>query len=147
MGLPFSTKSKEKLAQAHPILQKFFEYVNSEIQQCTILSGGRTIEQQRDFVNGTNLTGINPEKKVLSKTMDSNHLIQPDGFSHAVDVAPDPVEFEKPGYKLNLIYFAGKVMEAARRRGIKLRYGGDWNKNNEISDESFQDTDHFELSL
>jgi peptidoglycan L-alanyl-D-glutamate endopeptidase CwlK len=148
--LPFGNESRIKLSTAHPDLQKLFERVN-EWCQCTIFTGSRSKAEQEDFFYGTNKTGINPDKKKLSKTLDSKHLIQSDGFSHAIDAGPDPVEWESANYKLDCIYFAGLVMYIAQEMynkgeiAHKIRYGGDWNKNGIISDESFQDIDHFEI--
>lgn len=131
---PFGKHSELYLSQAHPDLQFLFRQVNN-VYQCTILSGGRTITEQQALV-----------KKGLSKTMNSKHLIQKDGFCWALDVAPDPVDFERKSYNLDMIYFAGRVFEMARQLGIDIIYGGDWNENNLISDTSFLDLDHFELA-
>lgn len=140
MTLPLGVKSALLLSQCHPDLKTLFIEVNENIQ-CTILpSTIRTHEQQVEFV-----------RQGLSQTMNSKHLTQADGFSHAVDVAPDPVNFERANFNLDLAYFAGYVMATAERLKkegkIKsdIRYGGDWNVNNRISDERFKDLDHFEI--
>lgn len=141
---PFGANSLKIRLTLHPDLVRLVDTVNSR-WQCSLLSGGRTIKEQADFVNGTNLTGVNPDRTVKSQTMNSKHVIQSDGFSHAVDWGPDPVNFDKKNYQLNLIYFHGFVMATARELGIRVRYGGDWDRNNQISDESFIDSDHTEL--
>lgn len=133
MNKPFGIKSQTLLKQAHPDLRRLFIRVN-QIVQCTILGTGRTVRDQELNV-----------KKGLSKTMDSKHLIQSDGFAHAVDAAPDPVNFEGAEYNKDLIYFSGIVMGVAQELGIRIRCGCDWNRNGKVSDERFIDLDHFEL--
>lgn len=131
MSAPFGTQSTKFLLQAHPSLQKLFLAVN-EVYQCTIVAGARTIEEeQREIDRGLSH---------LKNPLDSKHVIQPDGFCHALDVAPDPVPGDWDAeYEKKLLFFAGKVMEMARRMGISLRYGGDPNT-------AFNwDLDHFEL--
>lgn len=150
MTLPFGNESQRKLLQAHPDLQILFERVN-ERRQCTIFTGSRTKAEQEDVVNGTNKTGINPEKRVLSKTLNSKHLVHSDGYSHAVDAGPDPVRWTSAKYEMDLYYFAGYVMAVADElftKGVmkhKIRYLGDANNNGQISDQSPWDKDHFEL--
>ncbi len=62
--------------------------------------------------------------------------------SHAVDVAPYPIDWNN---KDRFIYFAGVVMGVAAMKGVKLRWGGDFNRNGNPADESFKDLVHFEL--
>src|SRR5882672_8795391 len=133
MNKPFGIKSQALLKQAHPDLQRLFNRVN-EVVQCTILSDGRDMIEQQGLV-----------AKGLSKTLDSKHLIQSDGFCHAIDAAPDPVDFERKDFNLDLIYFSGVVMGIAQSMNIRIRCGCDWNRNNLVSDEKFKDLDHFEL--
>lgn len=136
---PFGANSMKLLLQGHPDLQKLFTEVNKQFQ-CTIVSGSRTIAEEKEMVT-----------KGLSKTMNSMHLVQSDGYCHALDVAPDPVNYERKLYNLDEILFAGYVLAVAykmKQDGLiehDIRYGGDWNSNGEVSDESFQDLDHFEI--
>ena len=70
---------------------------------------------------------------------DLNMAINP---SKAVDAYPYPVDFND----LNRMrYFAGIVMGIAAVKGIKLRWGGDWNQDTQLSDNKFNDLPHFEL--
>jgi hypothetical protein len=45
----------------------------------------------------------------------------------------------------SLGYIAGAAIQIARQDGIILRWGGDWNKNGQISDETFHDLFHLEI--
>ena len=72
----FSNKSKEKLKGVHPDLVKVLELAITYTEQdFSITEGVRTKEQQAIYVR----TG-------KSKSMNSKHLIQSDGYGHAVDV-------------------------------------------------------------
>lgn len=79
-----------------------------------ITEGVRTYEkQQENFKTGK------------SRTMNSKHLVQPDGFSHAVDVAAldgGKVTWELSSYKrINMA-----VQRAADRLGETITWGGNW---------------------
>ncbi len=130
--MTFSAKSLALFDKVHPDLVRLFTAVDL-IYPCTILTGARTDDEEAALV-----------AKGLSTTMHSKHLIQPDGFCHALDVAPDPVDFERKDYEKDLILFAGRVMEMARSMNISIRYGGLFS-HTIFADCSFQDTDHFEL--
>lgn len=41
--------------------------------------------------------------------------------------------------------FAGYVLATAESLGVKLRWGGDWDQDTEVKDNSFDDLVHFEL--
>jgi peptidoglycan L-alanyl-D-glutamate endopeptidase CwlK len=157
----YSQKSLGKLATAHPDLQELFEKRIGPRFPNTILEGVRSMEQQRKNV-----------EKGVSKTMDSKHVRLP---SEAVDAAPDPLEWPQIGKLLARIesvagslakperdeimalvgeytksvarwyYFGGYVVGTADEVGIPVRWGGDWNGNRSIDDQSFDDLPHFEL--
>lgn len=72
--------------------------------------------------------------------------------SMAVDIAPYPIdwgEHEKPSDNIKALgrfyYMAGKVDEIARNKGITLRWGGDWDGDNDFMDQKFDDLLHFEI--
>jgi len=69
----------------------------------------------------------------------SKHNVSP---SRAIDLAPWPIDWDD---RDRFIYLAGHVMEIAYIEGIPLTWGGDWNHNNIVKDERFQDLGHFEL--
>jgi peptidoglycan L-alanyl-D-glutamate endopeptidase CwlK len=60
----------------------------------------------------------------------------------AVDVAPYPIDWND---LLRFAYLAGHIMECAAQMGIKLRWGGDWDRDTRVSDERFKDLPHFEI--
>ena len=78
-------------------------------------------------------------------TLNSKHLIQKDGFCHAVDLVP-LLNGELAWDKCPAI--AKAMFEAAEVIGIRIRWGGDWNQNGSSADEHKRgsyDGPHFEL--
>lgn len=137
----YSNKSKSYLEKCHPDLQSIFNEV-IKYRDCSILeSTVRTVEQQKQFV----ATG-------KSKTMQSKHLPQSDGYSHAVDAENFPINFKD---KESQAHFAGFVLGVAARLyaegkiSHRVRWGGDWNQNGKVTDgapgDTFSDPQHFEL--
>jgi len=62
--------------------------------------------------------------------------------SMAVDVAPYPIDWDDSE---RFVYLAGWIMGIAAMKGIRLRWGGDWNSDRQNKDERFRDIGHFEL--
>lgn len=127
----FSDQSNEKLDACHPLLQELFRAVVKD-DDCTIIEGHRNCPtQNRYFKEGRS-------KVTWPK---SRHNVLP---AEAVDVAPyvkGKVSYDTGQCR----YFAGKVMAKARQLGIRLRWGGDWNQDGDITDQTFNDLVHFEL--
>jgi peptidoglycan L-alanyl-D-glutamate endopeptidase CwlK len=132
----FSPISKFRLSTCHPDLQVLFNEVIKYFN-CTILEGYRGREaQEKAFKEG----------KTQLHFPFSNHNKNP---SMAVDAAPWPI----PDWKKteDFIYFGGIVMGIAiilyskGEMTYKVRYGGDFNENNFVSDQPFLDAVHFEL--
>ena len=132
----FGKMSVQNLAQAHPDLQVLF---NTEIKyyDCTVSDSYRTKEKQEEYFN-----------KGLSKVhYPTCHNTKP---SNAVDVYP--FEINKVDYDLmQCLHFAGFVMGIANMlydQGLmkhRIRNGGDWDKDNDINDNPFEDPGHFEI--
>ena len=121
----FGKTSLKRLDKVHPklvilataVLIKHPEY------DISVLDGARTIEQQKENV-----------RKGVSWTMNSRHLIQSDGYSHAIDIKPSTYSWDEPISKWKK--FAEDVVEIARALNIDIKSGGlAWQK----------DWVHFEL--
>lgn len=123
----FGPTSSERLNSVHPDLQKVFREVVKHFD-CTIIEGVRSPERQQQLV---------AEGK--SKTLNSRHLT-----GDAVDVVPFPIDWED---RERFHFFAGFVLGTAKSLGIALRWGGDWDQDTEVDDNSFDDLPHFERSL
>ena len=125
-----SKRSLKALEGVHPNLVSVVKRA-IEITGCdfTVIEGVRTIDTQRKYF-----------ERGASRTMNSRHLLQPDGTGHAVDIYPylnGSVQCEA-----SYVYFktiANAMKDAAAELGFKITWGGDW--------KSFQDTPHFQLEL
>lgn len=125
----FGEKSEEKLKTCHYDLQKLFLEVVKNYD-CSILEGHRDQAAQDEAF-----------RKGLSKKKwpTGEHNKTP---SMAVDVAPYPIDWNDTK---RFYHFAGYVKAKAESLGINIRWGGDWNSNNNFKDENFFDLVHFEL--
>jgi peptidoglycan L-alanyl-D-glutamate endopeptidase CwlK len=127
----FGEKSLERLATCHPKLRQLFAEVIKDYD-CTILCGHRDQPAQDAAFRAGFSTKKWPE---------SQHNKFP---SLAVDVAPYPVDWE---HLPSFYYFAGFVMGTANRLGIKIRWGGDWDRDKNLKNErGIRDLPHFELA-
>ena len=125
--------SKNELGTCHPDLQRVIIEASRSID-ILVIEGVRSYETQKKFV-----------KDGVSKTMKSKHLKQVDGFSHAVDVAV-LVGGRIPWDDHRYFYFmAGHVFSAAERLNVSIRWGGNWDGDQDFSDQRFNDLVHFEL--
>jgi peptidoglycan L-alanyl-D-glutamate endopeptidase CwlK len=121
-----TAKDNERLKRAHPDLAKIVRHA-AEITTVpfTILQSDRTLAQQQANV-----------AKGVSQTMKSRHLISPDGFVRAVDIAP--LEGKNASFAWPLYYkFAPIMKQAAKDVGVPVEWGGDWVK--------FKDGPHWQL--
>jgi peptidoglycan L-alanyl-D-glutamate endopeptidase CwlK len=82
-----------------------------------------------------------------ARWLESNHNSIPPALSEAVDIAP--WHATKPHIRwdadLEFAYLAGHMMQAAAALGVKLRCGGDWDKDHDLYDRNRPfDLGHFE---
>ena len=140
----FSKKSLERLHTCNIDLVTIFNEV-IKVFDCTVSEGYRGEKAQNEAFD-----------KGFSKVRypNGNHNTNP---SNAVDVYPYPVNLhpdsqkEKELYIQRMCYFAGWVMGIAdnlykqKRVSHRLKWGSDWDGDNELSDHSFRDYPHFEL--
>jgi len=125
----WSTQSQDKLNSVHKDLQVLFNKV-LQICDCTVIEGHRSYDRQKDlFENGK------------TKTLKSKHCINP---SFAIDVAPYPIDFNDIK---RFYYFGGIVKAVSEILDIPIRWGGDWDKDNDLNDQTFNDLVHFELDI
>ena len=118
----FGKRSMENLKGVHP---KIVDVLLEAIQHYdfTVLEGLRSSQKQAEYYAlGT------------SKTLNSKHLRQSDGYSHAVDIAPWPIDWDNTE---EFFYLAGLIEGIALNKGVKLQWGGRWR--------SLKDCPHFEL--
>jgi len=132
----FGNRSQSNLATAHPELQRLFNKV-IKTYDCAVICGYRNQEDQdKAFHSGQSKTPW-PQSK---------HNSQP---SMALDVVP--WFFTKPNIrwedKDKFYHFAGYVQAVADQLGISIRWGGNWDSDEELHDQTFFDLPHFELKF
>lgn len=145
----FSRRSLDFLQGVHPDLVAVAKRaIGLTSQDFSITQGVRTKSEQARLV---------VQKK--SQTMDSKHLVQADGYGHAIDVVSYPVN-----WALEHFYpIAEAFRTAAKELNVKIRWGGSWQVLNETDkptktlveeyvavrrkagQKSFIDAVHFEL--
>lgn len=131
----FGEESKKQLATCHSDLQLI---ANDAIQYVdfSILEGFRDkIHQDADYAKGVSKL----------KWPNGRHNKNP---SDAFDFAPYPIDWSNKVTALaRFLFIAGIIWVCAVRRGIKIRFGWDWNKNLDPRDETFLDWGHVERDV
>ena len=123
----FSKRSYNNLKGIHPDLSAcvvacLYRYTPVDF---VVIEGIRNIDEQKVLV-----------QQGKSWTLDSKHLVQPDGFGHAVDLAPW-VRGGIPWDEWRRFEEINKAMQmAARYLQISIGWGGDW---------TVKDGPHFQL--
>jgi hypothetical protein len=103
-----------------------------QIMDCTILCGHRDEEAQNKAI---------AEKASKTPYPQSKHNKYP---SHAVDISPWPIpeDWDPKAF----ILLAGVVKAEAHHLGLKVRWGGDWDSDDDLTDQKFNDYVHFEIA-
>lgn len=121
MGYTLGSKSRAALIGVHPTLVMLVnEAIKRTTQDFSVHYGVRTAGQQNAlFKKGA--SKMDGYKKI------SKHQVQADGYGHAVDLVPyfeGAMRWEWP-----LIYPIASVMSTiAQEKGVRLRWGGVWDK-------------------
>lgn len=122
-----TSRDKTRLNGVHPDLVRVVYRAASDpdCPHFVVLEGTRSVARQRKLV-----------AKGASKTMNSRHIPAPNGYGHAVDIAPlidGKVSWDWPLYHK----LAPHVKRAADREDVPIEWGGDWR--------SFKDGPHWQL--
>ncbi len=152
MAFRLSQRSLTALAGVHPDLVRVVKRaIEITTQDFLVVQGRRTKEEAwENWGKGRTLqqcraAGV-PDKyakpalaKVtfLKNPLSSNHLVKGDGYGHAVDLTPYPVDYEGPAKFPKHEAIAKAMKAAATELGVKIVWGGDW--------KSTKDRPHFEL--
>lgn len=132
MAFRLSNRSLKALEGVHPDLVRVVKRAITITEQDFLITCGvRTPEEQRRlYAQGRTAPG--PK---VTWTLVSNHFKKADGYGHAVDLCPYPVDWSD----LKKFATIAKAMkEAARVEGVAIGWGGDWR--------SKKDSPHFELA-
>ena len=128
MGFKFSKRSLDNLKEVHPLMVKLMHasITNAPID-FVITEGVRSTERQKElFKQGkSKCDGI--KKK-------SNHQKKADGYGHAVDLYPLPIQYKniKP-----YIVLSNHIKKVAKQLNINIVWGGNF--------KTFVDMPHYEL--
>jgi len=130
----FGRNSTKQLSECHPDLQYLFNEVIRH-WNCSVITGHRgEQEQNRAFREG----------RSKLKYPHSLHNKKPSRGADVIPWFPEP-----PHIRWNdreaFYCFGGFVLGVAAKMGIKIRWGGDWDQDEELHDQSFFDLPHFAL--
>lgn len=130
----FGRKSKAELNTCVQDLQNLFNEVIKHYD-CSVLCGTRGEEEQNKAYR---------EGRSTKQYPDSKHNTY---LSFAVDVAPyftrkPHIRWED---KQKFYHFAGYVQAVADRMNIRIRWGGNWDMDDELHDQTLFDLPHFEI--
>jgi peptidoglycan L-alanyl-D-glutamate endopeptidase CwlK len=125
----FGKKSRRVLEGLDDDLQALLNEVIKFID-ISLIEGYRSVDRQKELF-----------KLGKAKTLESKHLT-----AEACDLAPyhNGIDWNN---RENFIYMAGVIKGIAWQMGIPIKWGGDWNKNNDLSDNNFDDLNHIELDF
>ena len=123
----FSNRSLARLGTCHPDLIWLFDEIIKEYD-CTIIEGHRSRATQAEYFR----TG-------RSKVEIGKHNHVP---SLAIDVAPYPIDWKD---LKRFYHFAGYVQAWADGLDMDIRWGGDWDGDNNF-DQDFNDLVHYEIT-
>src|ERR1043166_7763167 len=131
----FGAESLKQLATCHPDLQVVINEIIKYID-FSVLEGhrGQSAQEAAFAAGNTKLHWPNGKHNKFP--------------SFAVDIAPYPLNWKDTE---RVVYFAGFIMAIAKmllaqgKITHEVRWGGDWDKDTQVKDESFRDYGHFEL--
>jgi len=127
----FGKASQERLMQAHPDLQRLLSEAIGHVDFSIVCSYRGREEQGKAVAQG--------KSKTPWPTSKHNHLP-----SLAVDLCP-----YRNGMKWNdreAFYYLGGILKGLSiAMGIPIRWGGDWDGDNDLHDQRFTDLPHFEI--
>ncbi len=132
----FGKRSNRNLIGCHQDLRILFMIV-VEGFDCSFIKGKRD-EEEQEAAFAAGMTKVHYP--------DSKHNVEP--FALAADVIPYPVDWQD---RDRFYFFGGYVKGIAfdlymdGKMKHRIRWGGDWDGDTEIKDQTFMDLPHFEL--
>ena len=125
----FGSRSQEFLEGLDIRLVRVLEKA-IEMYDFSVISGHRGEEEQNDLL-----------RRGLSKKKfpNSRHNVFP---SMAVDIAPYPIDWSDDE---RFYFLAGIIRACAHRCKTEIRWGGDWDSDDDLHDQTFMDLGHFEI--
>ena len=143
MSFRFSALSRSRLKGVHPDLIRVVDraLMLSSVD-FMVIEGVRTPERQRAlYAQGRTKPG-----RIVTWTRRSRHLVQADGFGHAVDLAPYPLDWEGPARFPKFDAIARAMFAAADDLNVAVRWGADWDRDGKSRERGESDSPHWELA-
>ena len=143
MSFRVSALSRSRLKGVHPDLIRVVDraLMLSSVD-FMVIEGVRTPERQRAlYAQGRTKPG-----RIVTWTLRSRHLVQADGFGHAVDLAPYPLDWEGPARFPKFDAIARAMFAAADDLGVAIRWGADWDRDGKPRERGESDSPHWELA-
>ena len=125
----FSDLSEQRLSTCDERLQRLLCEAIKQVD-FTVICGHRSREDQEDAFR----LGRSKVRWPLSR---HNHMP-----SLAVDIAPFPIDWQDTARFARL---AGYIERIAHEQGVRIRWGGDFDRDGRTRDERFIDMPHIEL--
>jgi peptidoglycan L-alanyl-D-glutamate endopeptidase CwlK len=129
----WSPKSKRIYDTLDPRQQLLVTRLRDEVMDISLIWGHRDRETQNGLYEN-NLSQV--------KYPDSKHNSTP---SLAVDIQPFPYPLDEKKLWAALGYLAGAASMIAKEEGFEIRWGGDWDRDGDVTDQKFYDLFHIEI--
>lgn len=139
----YGKRSLDNLSRVHPDLYKVFTTVVKRYDN-TVTCGWRSHADQQ-IAYDTKASKLKPGQSLHNGWFMKDGIWYPDpnGVSLAIDAVPYPIDWKDT---LRFHRFAHYVLGVADGLGVPLTWGGDWNRNWDMQDQTFMDLPHFELA-
>lgn len=125
----FGKKSKQRLKGVDTRLVNVLNEL-IKIMDVTIIEGVRSKEKQQEYFK-------DGKSKIDGVTKKGMHQL-----GKAVDLAPYPVDWKNTK---RFYYMGGMLRGISKQLNIKVRWGGDWDSDGKIKDQTFNDLVHIEI--
>lgn len=140
MTFKLGIQSLARLDGVHPdlvrVVKRAIEITSVDFK---VIEGVRSYARQKKLY----AQGRTPPGRVVTWKMKSKHLIQADGYGHAVDLLPAPYDWkeEEPFDRVAIA-----MVKAAGELDVKIRWGGNWDGDGRPHEKGETDGPHFELA-
>lgn len=143
MAYKYGRRSAKKLSTAHSLLQVLMYTIVPKFDN-SVIWGWRGEEIQTQAFESGNSEKRWPESKHNFFKEEGGEQI-PEAW--ALDVGPYNRKLKKVDWDdvKSFRYFAGHIKAHANLLGIQLRWGGDWDRDNDASNQKLMDLAHIEL--
>lgn len=83
----------------------------------------------------------------VSRPLNTKHIVQPDGYGHAVDLLPAPYDWKIDRVtKEPFLSMSKAMLTAASYERVPVRWGADWDADGRPFERGESDSPHFELA-